>query len=78
MMFGITSRRRRWVSMLILLLVIGVGGVIGCGGSGGTSIAPVGSNTPATTKGSYTFTIAGTDSSDPTIATSTSFTINVL
>ena len=75
-MFGISSRRRRWMSMLVLLFAIAVAGTIGCGGSG-SSFLPVGKSTPATTKGSYTFTVTGTDSANPTITVSTNFTITV-
>ena len=77
LMFGISSRRRRWMSMLILMWVIAVSGAIGCGGAGGTSFVPVGTDAPATSKGSYTFTVAGTDSADSTITASTNFTITV-
>jgi hypothetical protein len=77
LMFGIASRRRRWSAMLVLFFVVAVGGAIGCGGAGGGKLLPVSPSTPATTKGSYTFTVSGTDSANPTITTSTSFTITV-
>ncbi len=75
--FGIAPRRRRWISMLILLCVIAAAGALGCGASGGTNFREVGTGNPATTQGSYTFTITGTDSANPAIATSTNFTITV-
>jgi hypothetical protein len=76
LMFGIASRRRRWMSMLILIFVIAVGGAIGCGGAGGASLQPV-DGTNATTKGSYTFTVTSSDSTNPAITASTNFTITV-
>jgi hypothetical protein len=77
LLFGISPRRRRWMSMLILLWVIAVAGTIGCGGAGSASFRQVGTNIPATTPGSYTFTITGTDSINPAISTSTNLTIAV-
>jgi hypothetical protein len=74
LMFGIPSRRRRWLSMLALLFVVAAAGVIGCGGKQ-TFTPPV--STPGTTAGSYTFTVTGTDSANSTITTSTSVTITV-
>jgi hypothetical protein len=62
--------------MLVLFFVIAVSGAIGCGGSG-SSFVTKGTNTPATTKGNYTFTVTGTDSTTPSITTSTNFTITV-
>jgi len=77
LLFGISPRRRRWMSMLILLWVVAAGGTIGCGNGGGTGLKQVGTNTPATTQGSYTFMVTGTDSINPAIATSTNFTVTV-
>jgi hypothetical protein len=77
LLFGISPRRRRWMSMLIILWVVAAGGTIGCGNGGGTGLKQVGTNTPATTQGSYTFMVTGTDSINPAIATSTNFTVTV-
>jgi hypothetical protein len=52
-------------------------GAIGCGGAGKASFVPVSPSAPATTQGSYTFTVSGTDAANPTISTSTNFTITV-
>jgi hypothetical protein len=77
MMFGIPSRRRRWISTLSLLLVILFAGSIGCGGGGGSSAGPSPGGSPATTAGSYTFTITAIDSIDTKIATSANFIVVV-
>jgi hypothetical protein len=77
LMFGISGRRRRWMSMLILMWTIAVAGVTGCGGAISTSSSSAGGTAPATTKGTYAFVVTGTDSTDPTITTSTNFTITV-
>jgi probable HAF family extracellular repeat protein len=80
LLIGIPLRRRRWISMLALLLLVAAAGVIGCGGGGGGSTSGGGgggSSTPATTAGSYTFTVAGTDSANAKITASTTVTVNV-
>jgi hypothetical protein len=76
-MFGVSSRRRRWSSMLVLFCLIVAEGVIGCGGSSGGGSSNQGQGTPATTAGNYTFTVMGTDSSNAKITTSVSVTIAV-
>jgi sugar lactone lactonase YvrE len=78
LMFGIPSRRRRWLPMLALLWVIAAGGIMACGGGGGSSSSSITTHsTPATTSGSYTFTVAGADSANAKIAASTNVTITV-
>lgn len=70
--WGIPRRRRRWLSMLVILL-IGACATIGCSGgskSTGPSIA-------ATTAGTYTFTVTGQDSATSTIITSTTVNVTV-
>ncbi|HEY1985988.1 MAG TPA: VCBS repeat-containing protein [Terracidiphilus sp.] len=76
MMFGIRSRRRRWISMLSLLLIL-IAGSIGCGGGGGSSPSPSPAGTPATTVGSYTFTVTAVDSVDTKITASATFIVVV-
>ena len=74
LMFGIPSRRRRWTMLKTTLLLMVVGFVaIGCGG--GSLIQ--GTGTVATTAGSYTFTVTGTDSADASLTTSTSVVVTV-
>jgi subtilase family serine protease len=59
-MFGIPARRRRWVSMLVLLFFVALAGGIGCGGGGSSSSHQTIS---ATTAGTYTFAVKATDAS---------------
>jgi hypothetical protein len=80
-MFGIPSRRHRWASALMVLLVMAGGGVIGCGGGGGIgggagskSVQP---STPATTAGNYTFTVTATDAAHSELTTSTNVILTV-
>lgn len=75
-MLGVPSRRRRWMSMLGLLMVIFVAGMIGCGGSS-NSKPPSNPGTPATTAGNYTFTVTGTDSANSSVTASTVVTLTV-
>jgi hypothetical protein len=70
------SRRRRWISMLSLVLIIVGAGVIGCGGGGGGG-QTTGPGTPSTTAGNYTFTVTGTDSANAKITVSTTVIIAV-
>ena len=77
-MFGIPSRRHRWASALMVLLVMVGGGIIGCGGGGGgASSKSVQPSTPATTAGSYTFTVTSTDAAHSELTTSTNVIITV-
>jgi hypothetical protein len=77
-MFGIPWRRHRWASALMVLLVMAGGGVIGCGGGGsGGSQKSVQPNTPATTAGSYTFTVTATDAANSKLTTSTNVIVTV-
>lgn len=76
LMFGIPSRRRRWMPMLVVLAMVALAGVIGCGG--GSKSSTTSTVVPGTTSGTYTFTITGTDSTNSKIATSTNVTVSVL
>jgi hypothetical protein len=80
LLFGIPLRRRRWTSMLVFLVLFASTWAIGCGGGGGTNGGGGGgggSSTPATTAGSYTFTVAGTDSANAKITASTTVLVTV-
>jgi xanthine/CO dehydrogenase XdhC/CoxF family maturation factor len=78
LLFGIPFRRRRWTSMLALLLFVAAAGAIGCVSSKGTSGGSGGgSSTPATTSGNYSFTVAATDSVNAKITASTTVTLTV-
>ncbi len=75
--FGIPATRRGWKSMLCLLVfLVAMAGVSGCGGAGpgAGSSHP---NTPGTTPGTYTFLVTGTDSVTATDTTSTTVTLTV-
>jgi hypothetical protein len=76
--FGIHSRRRRWISVAVLLVLICTAGAIGCGG-GASAINGGGSrsSTPATTAGSYTFTVAGIDLANAKITVSKTVSVTV-
>jgi subtilase family serine protease len=61
-LFGIPARRRKWLSMLgLLLLVVSVAG-IGCGG-GSSSGSGGSTSNPGTTAGTYAVTVTGTSGS---------------
>ncbi|MGA3371202.1 MAG: chitobiase/beta-hexosaminidase C-terminal domain-containing protein [Terracidiphilus sp.] len=63
LLFGIPERRRGWLKMLglSLLLVALAGGATACGGGGGTACAPI--VKVGTMPGNYTITITGTSNS---------------
>jgi hypothetical protein len=71
LIFCIPRRRRRWMGAAILLGVVAAAGTIGCGGTGSMGPPPGNPGTPATTPGSYTFTVTGVDATNPKIAVST-------
>jgi sugar lactone lactonase YvrE len=74
LMFGVPGLRGRRLALLIGLCAVIVAGVIGCGGGGAPS-SNVQPETPATTAGSYTFSVTAT-SNAKTIA-STHVTVTV-
>jgi len=76
LLFGVPSWRRRKALMMVVLFATLAGGVIGCGGGGSSTTNPP-PNTPATTAGSYTFSVMGTDSSNTKITASTNVTVTV-
>ena len=76
LLFGVPSWRRRKALMMVALFGIVVAGIIGCGGGGGSSMTPP-PTTPATTAGTYTFSVIGTDSSSTKITASTNLTVTV-
>jgi hypothetical protein len=70
---GIPSGRRSWKSMLgVLILMVALGSLAGCGGGGGG-----GTSNPGTTAGTYTFTVTATGSPAVTPAPTTTFTLTV-
>ena len=74
LLFGMPSWRRRKVLMMAALFGIIVAGMIGCCGGGSTTPPPT---TPATTAGSYTFSVVGTDSANAKITASTNVIVTV-
>jgi hypothetical protein len=76
LLFGV-PRRRRWLTMMILLAVAAGGCLIGCGGGNGGGGQSTGPTTPATTAGTYVFTVSGTDSTNKAITFSTTVSITV-
>ena len=75
-MLGLPFRKRRLGRMLILLTIVAAAGVTGCGGSSSSGSSGH-TGTPATTAGSYTFTVSAADSSNPTITASAKVTLTV-
>lgn len=79
LIFGAPSRRR-WMLLLALpFCVLAIASFVGCGGSGTNSGGGQsnGGTTPATTAGSYTFTVTGTDSTNSTITSSANIIVTV-
>jgi hypothetical protein len=76
LVFGLPLPRRRLRWMLILLSIVTAAGVTGCGG-GSNSGSSSHSSTPATTAGSYTFSVTAIDAANSNIAASTKVTLTV-
>jgi hypothetical protein len=78
LMLGVPVRRRRWLAMLTLPLVVVAFGVVGCGGNGSQSTGSSGgSGVPATTAGVYTFKVTATDGSNTQITATANVAITV-
>jgi len=77
LIFAIPSRRRRWMSLWVLLWVVVGVGTIGCGRSSQFPVQTPPSTKPATTAGTYTFTVTATDSVNATITASTTVVVTV-
>jgi hypothetical protein len=69
-----TPRRRRWTGLLLLLCA--VAGIGGCGS--GSGMGSTYTSTPATTAGTYVFSVSGADAANPNIKTSNTITLTVL
>ncbi len=75
---GIPARRRSWRSMLgMLVLMVALGSLAGCGGggSGGGGGGGGGNSDPGTATGIYTFTVTGIG--NPTVTPTPTITFNV-
>jgi len=75
-MLGIPARRRRLMAVFAFLLIAFVSGVVGCGGPS-TTTSTGGKSTPATTTGTYVFTVNGTDAANAKRTSSTNITVTV-
>ncbi len=75
--FGIPGRQRNWRSLVgMLVVMVALGSIAGCGGGGGRSRS-VGTTVPATTAGTYTFTVTATGSPSVTPTPIATFTLTV-
>jgi hypothetical protein len=71
--FGIPARRRSWRTMVgMLVLMVTLGGLAGCGGGGGGTTTQTG-----TTPDTYTFTVTGTGSPAVSPVPTTTFAVTV-
>ena len=80
LLFGVSSRRRRWQTLLGLLvfLIVLSGGILSCGGGGsgggsggGGGSGSGGGGNPGTTAGTYTVTVTGTSGATTAMGTVT-------
>lgn len=62
-LFGIPAKRRKWMAMFALLIVLATGAAIGCGGGGSSSGGGGGTTVPGTTAGAYVVTVTATSGS---------------
>ncbi len=81
-LLGIPARKRRWRSLIgVIVLLMALGALNACGGGGGSSGNGGGggnnSQTPGTTAGTYTFTVTGTGNPAVTPVPTTTFTVQV-
>ena len=72
-------RRKRHLSLLIVMLFLSAAGVslIGCGGGGSGGGKSAGTTPPTPTTSTYSLTLTGTDSVNSAITASTTFTLTV-
>ena len=79
-LFGIPARRRKWQSIVgVLVLTMGLGSLAACGGGGGGGGGTGGGTTtdPGTAAGTYTFTVVATGNPSVTPTVQTTFTVTV-
>ncbi len=79
-LFGISARRRTWLSMLGLLVALAmVGALSSCGGGsgGGGGGGGTGPSNPGTAAGTYTFTVTATGNPAVTPTPTATFTVSV-
>jgi hypothetical protein len=75
-MFIITPRRRRsWVGLATLLVILAAVGLTSCSGSGGSGGGGGGGGNSGTTLGSYTITVTGTSAGMSTTVGTVALTV---
>jgi hypothetical protein len=74
LMFCMPTRRLRMMSLSALLLAVLSVGAVGCGGAKTSQVSPV---IQSTTAGAYTFTVKGTDVTNPSTTTTATVTVTV-
>lgn len=73
-LFGIPAQRRKWRSLLVVLIALAtIGSLTSCGGVSGN----VQKKDPGTTAGAYTFTVTGTGNDTSKSTASGTFTLTV-
>jgi subtilase family serine protease len=73
-LLGVPRRKRNWLSMLgVLVMMAALGSLAGCGGGGSSS----GTSISGTTAGAYTFTVTGTGNDVANTTEQTTFTLTV-
>ena len=77
--FGIPARRRKWRSMLGILVAMAVMGALSScgGGSSGGGGGGGGQNDPGTTAGTYTYSVTATPTPSVSSTVTTTFTVTV-
>jgi hypothetical protein len=75
-LLGVPRRKRNWISMLgVLVMMVALGTLAGCGGGGSTSSGST--SIAGTTAGAYTFTVTGTGNDVDNTTETTTFTLTV-
>ena len=78
MFFGIPARRRSWRSLVgMIVLMVALGSLAGCGGGGSSNNGGGGNSDPGTAAGTYTFTVTGVGNPSVTPTPTTTFTVTV-
>jgi hypothetical protein len=78
MFFGIPARRRSWRSMVgMIVLMVALGSLAGCGGGGSSNSGGGGNSDPGTAAGTYTFTVTGVGNPSVTPTPTTTFAVTV-
>jgi hypothetical protein len=74
-LFGIPAKRRKWLALFGLLVMLATGAVVGCGGGGGSGCTSNCTTTSGgTSTGAYVFTVTATSGS---ITQTTTVTANI-